>query len=643
MSRTELGHKQIQGIDYAYTLQGWLKDINGYRSSGLDIYDSYDSYDIGNDGIIQTGNVNRLFAHDGYASSIQYYQGDYTPVSGNNYFNELSYGAIPLYNGNISALSESIYNLYDRGLLKLFRYDKLNRIKQMRTAAHQDNNSGWESASDNFATDYSYDWNGNLLFLQRKNQSGQVMHSIRYTYPNGNNRLGAITSTGIASSVYQYDALGNLVRDNAEGLTVGWNAMGKVDTIHRNGSLLSSFRYSPTGQRQVKTDSSGTTFYIHDATGNVMCVYKLQGDTLTATERYLYGNKRLGMLEQQVWMTANNAWLQDSNTIGVRVYEFTDHLGNVTYTAQDRKWLVLDSYGQLQFIPATVNYTDYYPFGYPMWERSYYNGGYRYFFNGQEADNEVFGDRALHAFEYRMHDTRLGRFWSVDPLAGKFPWNSVYAFVENRVVDGRELEGLEWDPNKPLTTSNEQIPIRVVSASDNTRVIPTVSPKKNLQFQKTKMVYTPDPGEIRPALPEYAKTWAESAGYFGAYTYLDPIVRATATGGFVVTTGLFGQYAASDVLPYAVRGTDVLRTTTLKYYNNMKAKTVLGFAVGTTSYKLDLSPDISWPDPTVNFSSQITQIGLKILDEYNFFDIFNKQHAIQNRKQDTMDIQEKPQ
>jgi hypothetical protein len=34
----------------------------------------------------------------------------------------------------------------------------------------------------------------------------------------------------------------------------------------------------------------------------------------------------------------------------------------------------------------------------------------------------VFGDGALHAFEYRMHDTRIGRFWSVDPLAGKFPW-----------------------------------------------------------------------------------------------------------------------------------------------------------------------------------------------------------------------------
>ena len=342
------------------------------------------------------------------------------------------------------------FNIHEPAMLKLFRYDKLNRIKRMRTAAHHYDAPGWESVSDNFATDYAYDRNGNLLSLRRKDNFGQLMHDITYRYlDNTKNRLSGITATGLNSGTYQYDALGNLVRDNAEGLAVGWNAMGKVDTIRRNGDILSTFRYSPTGQRQVKTDSSSKTFYIHDATGNVMCVYKLHGDTLTATERYLYGSKRLGMLEQQVWMTANSIGLQDSNTIGIRVYEFTDHLGNVTYTAQDRKRLVQDSYGQLQFIPFTVTYTDYYPFGYPMQGRSFTMGRYRYFFNGQEADNEVLGDGALHAFEYRMHDTRIGRFWSVDPLAGKFPWNSAYVFAENRVIWARELEGLEaWTVNR---------------------------------------------------------------------------------------------------------------------------------------------------------------------------------------------------
>ena len=445
LSRAELGHKQIQGVDYAYTLQGWLKDINGYRCGYYDIDAMSANYDIGEDAFVSAGNQNRLFAHDGFSTSIQYYTDDYEPISGGNFFNEQSANAVPLYNGNISALTTSYYQLWIPSMLKLFRYDKLNRIKSMQTAAHSFSPTGWESVSDNYSTQYSYDWNGNLLFLRRKSETGQTMHQIDHLYPNNeNNRLGGITAMGIQSSTYQYDALGNLIRDNAEGLTVSWNALGKVDTIRRNGSLLSAFRYSPTGQRQVKASSSDTIFYIHDATGNVMCIYQLKGDTLTASERYIYGSKRLGMLGQQVWITANGvSGMHDNSTIGIRTYELTDHLGNVTFTFLDRKTLVQNPGCPLVYVPFTVSYTDYYPFGYPIPERSFYIGGYRYFFNGQEADNEVLGEGTLHAFEYRMHDTRIGRFWSVDPLAAKFPWNSTYAFAENSPIGFLELEGLE--------------------------------------------------------------------------------------------------------------------------------------------------------------------------------------------------------
>ena len=41
-------------------------------------------------------------------------------------------------------------------------------------------------------------------------------------------------------------------------------------------------------------------------------------------------------------------------------------------------------------------------------------GGYRYFFNGQEADNEVFWGGGLAGYEFRQYDTRLGRWWGVD-------------------------------------------------------------------------------------------------------------------------------------------------------------------------------------------------------------------------------------
>src|SRR5690554_2131129 len=71
-------------------------------------------------------------------------------------------------------------------------------------------------------------------------------------------------------------------------------------------------------------------------------------------------------------------------------------------------------------------------------------GSYRYGFQGQEMDDEIKGEGNSINYKYRMHDLRVGRFFAVDPLAGEYPWNSPYAFSENRVIDGIELEGLEY-------------------------------------------------------------------------------------------------------------------------------------------------------------------------------------------------------
>jgi RHS repeat-associated protein len=71
-------------------------------------------------------------------------------------------------------------------------------------------------------------------------------------------------------------------------------------------------------------------------------------------------------------------------------------------------------------------------------------GDYRYGFQGQEGDPEINGEGNSYAFEYRIHDPRIGRFLSIDPLTRKYPHNSPYAFSENRVIDGIELEGLEF-------------------------------------------------------------------------------------------------------------------------------------------------------------------------------------------------------
>jgi RHS repeat-associated protein len=109
------------------------------------------------------------------------------------------------------------------------------------------------------------------------------------------------------------------------------------------------------------------------------------------------------------------------------------------------------------------NISDYSPFGVQLSERTISGDGYRYGFQGQEKDDEVKGEGNSVNYKYRMHDPRIGRFFAVDPLAASYPWNSVYAFSENRVIDGIDLEGREFSKSTLLDpeTGKTQIKITV--------------------------------------------------------------------------------------------------------------------------------------------------------------------------------------
>lgn len=103
------------------------------------------------------------------------------------------------------------------------------------------------------------------------------------------------------------------------------------------------------------------------------------------------------------------------------------------------------------------------------------SGDYSYGFQGQLKDDEIKGVGNSINFEYRMHDPRLGRFFAIDPLAAKYPYNSPYAFSENRVIDGVELEGLEmikysnaYDKNNSyLYMTNEQYVNMIIKEDAN--------------------------------------------------------------------------------------------------------------------------------------------------------------------------------
>ena len=91
--------------------------------------------------------------------------------------------------------------------------------------------------------------------------------------------------------------------------------------------------------------------------------------------------------------------------------------------------------------PEVMSYSDYYPFLMKMPGREGNSASYRHSGQGQEQENEIY-EGAL-SFEYRISDSRTGRFLSVDPLRQKYPYYSSYAFSGNRVIDAIEMEGLE--------------------------------------------------------------------------------------------------------------------------------------------------------------------------------------------------------
>ena len=115
----------------------------------------------------------------------------------------------------------------------------------------------------------------------------------------------------------------------------------------------------------------------------------------------------------------------------------------------DKRISVCDSELEVEYFKAEVlSAVDYYPFGMMMPDRQWYagsdSGNYRFGFNGQEKDDELKGAGNSVSFRYRIHDARLGRFFTVDPLRRSFPHNSPYCFSENRVIDGIDLEGSEY-------------------------------------------------------------------------------------------------------------------------------------------------------------------------------------------------------
>lgn len=172
----------------------------------------------------------------------------------------------------------------------------------------------------------------------------------------------------------------------------------------------------------------GRPKYIPDITG-----YQTGTDTRVNPDNA--NTTELTLVDASVWSVAY------VKTIGRKQYEFTDHLGNVLVTTADiKKGIDANSDGVTDYYHAHVLTTsDYYPFGMPMMDRYSYATttakSYRFGFNGQEKDNEVYGEGNRYTAEFWQYDPRTGRRWNLDPEMAKYPDISPYAtFLNNPII-----------------------------------------------------------------------------------------------------------------------------------------------------------------------------------------------------------------
>lgn len=326
MQRIELGEDRLQSLDYAHTINGWLKAVNQYPL--------HQSTSFG-DGF-QHGN----YARDAFAMVLGYFNGDFVRTIGNTLIRAPwnSQSASPyhmsgpdLYNGNISSwTSQHAYaNTPPSGrkgpIGAAYTYDVLNRLRDVAHLDSSANNvlslgAGW------YDEEFTYDPNGNITTLKRHGgygTGGAMMDNLSYAYnttPNPGaprNRLERVSELAAASmepndievpqggmllppmpsSLYHYDSSGNLTRDMADGSWIKWNAQGKMLQVRRmlpqpgappGGNYRQEifFRYDPAGNRVVKAVlnyetkpgdlveiKGNITYYVRDANEQVIAVY----------------------------------------------------------------------------------------------------------------------------------------------------------------------------------------------------------------------------------------------------------------------------------------------------------------------------------------------------------------------------------
>lgn len=282
LMRTELGDLKVQGLDYAYNIQGWLKAVNGPVMHYLN--------DMGNDGGYNNinlpgggsvANPNRYVGRDAMAFYLSYYDGDYSAVANTgstsmNAMQPILTASDPLthyrnlYNGNIAMMGTSVPDrtaigsrtLQNSTMGNVYHYDQLNRITEHKTFTNlQVAGSNWSWANTGFNgttafyESFSYDANGNIRTLMRNGENATTSGSI-----------------DMDDLTYKYDIRDKAITVNGSGVTLKQLQNNKLWHVN---DAVGSGAYSTDIDDQASFVSypgniAGVNNYKYDEIGNLI-------------------------------------------------------------------------------------------------------------------------------------------------------------------------------------------------------------------------------------------------------------------------------------------------------------------------------------------------------------------------------------
>ncbi len=369
---------RLQIINYDYNIRGWLQKIN----------------------------EDNLTDNDLFNFSL--------------YYNNSIGNGTDLFNGNISQTSWNTLSTDSSTKTYTYAYDALNRIIQGA------DNTG------NYNLDWvSYDKNGNINSLKRKGHNGTsvitgFMDNLTYNYDSGN-QLQKVLDTGDTThgfkdgvnvaKEYDYDANGNMIRDDNKGITaISYNYLNLPTEIIIGGQTI-SYVYDAIGGKQRKIAHGVTTDY----SGNY--IY-LNGDLQYIANHEGYAKPYFG--NEGVEITSFNY-----------VYQYADHLNNIRLSYTDS-----NGDGIINTTTEIIEESNYYPFG--LKQKGANNvttsNGNSLALNFKYQSQELNENSGYNSYEFilRHYNSDIGRWVTKDPVG---QYESLYLAMGNNPINRVDPDG----------------------------------------------------------------------------------------------------------------------------------------------------------------------------------------------------------